>query len=252
MFLTHPPAPSFDFEEMQNQSLDAWRQDAVNRALASIDAKGKQAQYSSEGENVAGMSNVLLILSVSGDNDLSPSLFAALHILIEATQTLGSHLLRRLPPSQGSSLLSTFVDAYCDKLKSSIETLSETSQRQMYFDVLFLSDLAVENAFLQECLKGLLEKVRRSIKSFLQADNAACEQNPDLASSEADIKERTSTQTKRMQNILAPLLPSNRQPPDSTRLLQLGAPPSAPKQVSNGVTLVKPGPRFALLPVQQL
>lgn len=163
MFLTHAPAPYFDFEEMQNKSLDAWRQDAVNRALASIDAKGKQAQYSSEGEHVACMSNVLLILSVSGDNDLSPSLFAALHVLTKATQTLGSHLLQRLPPDQGSDLLSTFMDAYCEKLKSSIETLGEASQRQMHFDLLFLSNLAVGNVPLQESLKGLLEKVRRSI-----------------------------------------------------------------------------------------
>ena len=87
----------------------------------------------------------------------------------------------------------------------------------------------------------------------MYADAPGLGQDHELASSETEVKWAASAQIKRMQNILLPLLSAAKQVSDSTRLLRLGPPPTAAsKQVSNGITVAKPGPRFALLPVQQL
>lgn len=91
--------------------------------------------------------------------DLSASLFQGLHILTGAVQRLGSHLLQRLPPDQGVHLIDSFVSAYCEKLKSSLESQG-SNLRQVYFDLMFLSELAADTSALQDSVSQLLEQVR--------------------------------------------------------------------------------------------
>ena len=148
---------------MQKKCLEAWRQDAVDRALAAAQIPSMQVKQAQTNEGRSGTGIRLRILIsdvVTGENltDLSPSLFQALHILTGAVQRLGSHLLQRLPSDQGTHLLDSFVSAYCEKLKSSLESQGG-NLRQVYFDLLFLSELAEDSSILQDSVRQLLGQV---------------------------------------------------------------------------------------------